>query len=153
MTGQYRKMWLRWYTSPQNNSTTVSITSVKWFLSSCRLLHDFMMTSSNGNIFRVTGHLCGNSPHNGQWRGALMLSLIFARITGWVNNGEAGDLRRHRAHYDVTVMYMRSCKNIRLSYIVISSSSTFKFQPPWWNHYQHMNFDAWKFWQWTLSWT
>ena len=23
---------------------------------------------------------------------------------GWVNNGEAGDLRRHRAHYDATVM-------------------------------------------------
>ena len=94
-----------------------------------------------------------NSPHNGQWRGALMLSLIFAWITGWVNNGEAGDLRRHRAHYDVTVMYMRSCKNIMLSYIVISSSSTFKLQPPWWNHYQHTNFDAWKFWQLTLSWT
>ena len=26
-------------------------------------------------------------------------------INGWVNNGEAGYLRRHRAHYDVTVMY------------------------------------------------
>ena len=25
-------------------------------------------------------------------------------INGWVNNGEAGDLRRHRTHYDVTVM-------------------------------------------------
>ena len=25
-------------------------------------------------------------------------------INGWVNNGEAGDLRRYRAHYDVTVM-------------------------------------------------
>ena len=25
-------------------------------------------------------------------------------MNGWVNNGEAGDLRRHRAHYDVTVM-------------------------------------------------
>ena len=25
-------------------------------------------------------------------------------VTGWVNNGEAGDLRRHRTHYDVTVM-------------------------------------------------
>ena len=24
---------------------------------------------------------------------------------GWVNDGEAGDLRRHRAHYDVIVMY------------------------------------------------
>ena len=45
-----------------------------------------------------------NSPHKGQWRGALMLSLICAWINGWVNNGEAGDLKRHRVHYDVTVM-------------------------------------------------
>ena len=45
-----------------------------------------------------------NSPHKGQWRGALMFSLICTRINGWVNNGEAGDLRRRRAHYDVTVM-------------------------------------------------
>ena len=45
-----------------------------------------------------------NSPHKGQWRGALMFSLICAWINGWVNNGEAGDLRCHRAHYDVTVM-------------------------------------------------
>ena len=41
-----------------------------------------------------------NSPRKGQWRGALMFSLIYARINGWVNNCEAGDLRRHRAHYD-----------------------------------------------------
>ena len=40
----------------------------------------------------------------GQWRGALMFSLIRACINGWVNNGEAGDLRRNRAHYDVSVM-------------------------------------------------
>ena len=53
------------------------------------------MTSSNGNIFRVTGHLCGEFTgprwHKGQWRGALMFSVICARINGWVNNGEAGD--------------------------------------------------------------
>ena len=42
-----------------------------------------------------------NSPHKGQWRGALMFSLICAWI---VNHRKAGDLRRHRAHYDVTVM-------------------------------------------------
>ena len=72
-----------------------------------------MMTSSNGNIFRVTGHLSGefirsqvNSPQKGQWRGALMFSLICTRINGWVNNGEAGDLRRHRTHYDAIVMYL-----------------------------------------------
>ena len=44
------------------------------------------------------------SPHKGQWRGAFMFSFFCVRINSWVNNGEAGDLRRHRAHYDVTVM-------------------------------------------------
>ena len=45
-----------------------------------------------------------DSPHKGQWHGALMFSLICARINGWVNNREAGDLRRHRTHYDVIVL-------------------------------------------------
>ena len=45
-----------------------------------------------------------NSPPKGQWRGSLMLSLICAWTNGWVNNRDAGDLRRHRAHYDVNVM-------------------------------------------------
>ena len=45
-----------------------------------------------------------NSPHKGQWRGALMFSLICISINDWVNNREAGDLRRYRGHYDVTVM-------------------------------------------------
>ena len=67
-----------------------------------------MMTSSNGNIFRVIGHLCGESTGHRwiprQWRGVLMFSLICAWIKGWVNNREAGDLRRHLAHYDITVM-------------------------------------------------
>ena len=45
-----------------------------------------------------------NSPHQGQWRGALMFHLIYAWINGWVNNRDTGDLRRHRAHDDVTVI-------------------------------------------------
>ena len=45
-----------------------------------------------------------NSPHKGQWHGALMFSLISAWINAWVNNHEAGDLGRHPAHYDVIVM-------------------------------------------------
>ena len=45
-----------------------------------------------------------NSPHKNQWRGALMFSLICTRINDWVNNREAGDLRRHRGNYDVIVM-------------------------------------------------
>ena len=34
-----------------------------------------------------------------------MCSLICVWINSWVNNREAGDLRRYRAHYDVTVMF------------------------------------------------
>ena len=48
-----------------------------------------------------------NSPHTDQWRGALMFTLICAWTNGWVNNQDAGDLRRHRTHYDVTVMWCR----------------------------------------------
>ena len=48
-----------------------------------------------------------NYPHKGQWSGALVFSLICAWANGWVNNRDAGDLRRHRAHYDVTVMSKR----------------------------------------------
>ena len=49
-----------------------------------------------------------NSPHKGQWRGALIFSLICAWIN-CVNNREAGDLRRQRDHYDVIVM---SCNHL-----------------------------------------
>ena len=45
-----------------------------------------------------------NFLREGQWRGALMFSLICAWINGWVNNGETGYLRRHRTNYDVIAM-------------------------------------------------
>ena len=47
-----------------------------------------------------------NSPHKGQWRGALMFHLICAWTNSLVNSRGAGDLRRHRAHYDVNIMKM-----------------------------------------------
>ena len=67
-----------------------------------------------------TGLCAGNSPvtveypppppppppphtHKGQWRAALMYSLICTWTNGWVNNWDAGDLRRHCAHCDVTI--------------------------------------------------
>ena len=65
-----------------------------------------------------------NSTHKGQWRGALMFSLICSPINGWVNNGEAGDLRRYRFHCDVIVMMIgvypaTSTRTPR--YIIVSS--------------------------------
>ena len=72
------------------------------------------MTSSNGNLVRVTG------PLRGEFTGNRWIPLTKASdvelwcflwsgpwINGWVNNREAGDLRRNHAHYDVTVMIER----------------------------------------------
>ena len=47
-----------------------------------------------------------NSPQKGQWRGALMFSLICPSSNSWVNHRDDGDLRRHRAHCNVFVMGM-----------------------------------------------
>ena len=66
-----------------------------------------------------------NWPHKGQWRRVLMSSLICARINGCVNNGEAGDLRRHRAHYDVIVMREhRLWKGTRIPMVNIMMTSS-----------------------------
>ena len=46
-----------------------------------------------------------NSRHKGQWHGTLMFSSICAPTNVWVNNCDAGDLKRHDAHYDVIVMH------------------------------------------------
>ena len=74
--------------------------------------HLIMMTSSKGETFSALLALCAgnsqvsvNSAHKGQWRGTLMFSLLCVWINHWVNNHEAGDLRRHRCHYDVNVMW------------------------------------------------
>ena len=47
-----------------------------------------------------------DSLHKSQWRGDLMFSLICAWTNGWADNRDAGDLRRHRAHFDVTVIFI-----------------------------------------------
>ena len=92
-----------------------------------------MTTSSNGSTFRVTDHLCGEFtgarwiPHTRQWRGALMFSLICAWLDSWVTNG---DLRRHRAYYDVTVHWngnvfilMKSLSLAALEVVKMTTSS------------------------------
>ena len=119
------KISLPLYTSAESKWCSVLFTE-GWRLSQC------MMTSSNGNIFpRYWPFVRGihrppvNSPLKGQWRGALMFSLIFVWINGWENNREAVDLRRHRADYDVIVMGWLLCDRWRrwvITSLVISVS-------------------------------
>ena len=67
----------------------------------CHQMETFsaLLAICEGNTTVTSG-----SPHKGQWRGALMFSLICAWTNGWANHRDAGDLRRHRAHYNVAVM-------------------------------------------------
>ena len=66
-----------------------------------------------------------NSPHKGQWRGALMFCLIRAWINSWVNNCEAGDLGPYLAHYDVIVMQLFSFQGNAFGSFVCNMSAIF----------------------------
>ena len=67
--------------------------------------------------------------YKGQWRGALMFPLIGAWTNSWVKHRDAGDLRRHRAHYDVTVMYFLVSRHMILILISMATIllTTFSF--------------------------
>ena len=71
-----------------------------------------------------------NSPQKGQWSGSLMLSLICAWINGWVNKSEAGDLRRHRTHYGVTVMTWSECSFVNMKHFAYNSAANGLLQSP-----------------------
>ena len=74
---------------------------------------EILMTSSNKNIFRFTGLLCGEFTGH-RWipltkasdAELWFFSSICAWTKSWANNGDAGDLRRNCAHYDVTIMWL-----------------------------------------------
>ena len=93
----------------------------------------FMKPSSNGNIFRVTGPLCGEFtghrwiPYTKASNAELWCFLWSAPwINGWVNYREARDLRRHRAHYNVLEMCQwRTCTATLVhSFGLVSTLST-----------------------------
>ena len=83
-----------------------------------------------------------NSPHKGQWRGALMFTLICARINCWVNNREAGDLRRNR-HRNACVHFSKyfpllgqHCVGVQHTFVHIDTLLTSRHalgnMYPWW---------------------
>ena len=90
-----------------------------------------IMASRNRNFSVLLAFVRGihhsplDSPHIGQWRGALMFSLICAWTNGWANNRDDGDLRHHRNHYDVTVIgrcwyYFEVLTQMSISFLAIS---------------------------------
>ena len=76
-------------------------------------LNIIMMTSSNGHIFRVTWPFVQgvhrspvNSPHKGQWRGALIFSWYDLRLNKrWWFGTPLRSLWRHCNDYPMTWVY------------------------------------------------
>ena len=86
----------------------------------------YRMTSSNGNIFRVTGPLCGEFTGylTGEFPAQRPVTRIFdvffdLRLNIRLSkHREAVDLGRHRAHYDVIVMYQVEASVNKMSAIL-----------------------------------
>ena len=69
-----------------------------------------------------------NFPHKGQWLGPLMFSLICPLNNSWANNGDAGDLRHHRAHYALIMVFVMYRGDFRCRRAVESLSSRHHLQ-------------------------
>ena len=65
-----------------------------------------------------------DSPHKGQWRGALMFSLICAWTNVWVNSLDAGNVICHRVHNDVIILSVHMDSSARFTYIFQRCSSS-----------------------------
>ena len=92
-----------------------NLRSVKWLIACLTPCSLFMMTSSNGNIFRVTGPLCKEFTRH-RWISLTKASDAKLWCFLWSapeSNREAGDWRRHRAHYDVIVIQIKICAEYR----------------------------------------
>ena len=70
---------------------------------------NYMVASSNSSALPA---LCaGTSPLTSEYPSqrpvmwSFYVSFDLRWINGWLNNWDAGDLSRHRAHYDVIIMY------------------------------------------------
>ena len=91
------------------NATWEHCILIMWPLTSCFLLiHDDVIKWKHFPRYwpfvRGIHRSPVNSPHKGQWRGALMFSFICAWLNGWANTRKAGGVRGHLTIYDVIVM-------------------------------------------------
>ena len=95
-----------------------------------------MKRSSNGNIFRVTGLCEGNPPvaSGFQWRGTLWCFFMCAWTKSKANGRDAGDLRHHRAHCDVTVLASKVTLNemsLRVTSLAQKKTCSYMYDITW----------------------
>ena len=115
------KFMISWFWSPTHWPIYASPCFIDLQLNPTAWHGEFHDDVINGNILQVTGPLWGETtghrwipPIKGQWRGALMFSLICAWTSNWANNQNAGDLKHYCVHYGVTLVYYQlACTSTR----------------------------------------
>ena len=91
-----------------------------WYYISLVLLSLIMMTSPNGNIFRVTGSLWGESTGH-RWipltkaSDMELLCFLWSTSEQTVEANNRNPLKRHRTYHDVTPMAMQHVSFIRFN--------------------------------------
>ena len=98
-----------------------------WILSWWR--HQMETFSASLALCSGNSPVTGESPSQRPVTRSFDVFLICAWINGWVNNHEAGDLRRHRAHYDVTVMIFIE-EQLRIHSFGFKSYITYSYLTP-----------------------
>ena len=80
--------WLRWWFDLDQKTVMMNNihVDISWWRHRMETFSALLAICAGIHRFLV------NSPHKGQWRGALMFSLLYVWIYGWVNSREAGDL-------------------------------------------------------------
>ena len=120
-----------WYIYSCTQSTFLSL-QIRYTTMMIRALHDDVIKCKHFPRYwpfvRGVTRWPVDSPQKGQWRGAFMFSLICAWIKGWVNNRQAGDLRRHQAHYDVIVMWIISLYHLHRAILKKSGGNRFHIE-------------------------
>ena len=100
---------------------------IHWGLRKCtlcfRTTHDDVIKwkhfSRYWRFVRGTHQSTVDSPHKGQWRIALMPSLICASTNGCANNRNAGNLTRRRAYYDLSVMVSKQINRQQYRHTIV----------------------------------
>ena len=133
------KQWCALYVFLYSNAM-LTMCTIKWWFHTSQFPISYlpppwrlMMTSSKRNISALLALCAGNSSVTGEFpsQGPVTrcFGVFFDLQNGWVNNRDAGDLRRRRAHYDVIVMFLAnfslaSFYNLRLSRLLSCNISS-----------------------------
>ena len=101
----------------------------------------------NCSALLVSGHLCGEFTGH-RWiprknASDAELWCFLWSVPGWVNNREAGDLRRHLAHYEVIVMKSTKPLLIPLLHVSLVRPLAWSQKHIWTKLNTIVGFDVW----------